>query len=275
MRAKLRKAGNALIRSAPVQHALWRANSSLENVFHCCVQKTASQWVRKILSSREVYLATGLAPFRYGHDPRPLDKRNFESPFPEKTVVSPLYVGYESYLSIPKPYQAAAFFVGRDPRDIVVSWYYSARYSHKPIGPIVEHRRNLERLSKTRGLVYSIEALQATGVWAALESWTQARSDESVRLTSFERLTARSGIEEWSSLFHHLSIDISGSKLKRLLELNSFEALAGRARGEVDHTSHFRSGTPGDWRHHFDDNLEQFFREKTGKGLAKWYYATV
>ena len=44
------------------------------------------------------------------------------------------------------------------------------------------------------------------------------------------------------------------------LRANGFGAKAeGREPGEVDVTSHYRSGTPGDWRTHFtDDHVKRF-----------------
>ena len=53
---------------------------------------------------------------------------------------------------------------------------------------------------------------------------------------------------------------LSGPRLEAIIRANGFGAKAeGREPGEVDVTSHYRSGTPGDWRTHFtDDHIKRF-----------------
>src|SRR5436309_346448 len=88
--------------------------SELRNVYHGCVHKTGSQWIRKVLADPEVYRVTGLRTYAYA--PRlPDASKNrgyrglrFEAPFPQHTIVSPLYIHFESFLAIPKPW-------GREP----------------------------------------------------------------------------------------------------------------------------------------------------------------
>jgi hypothetical protein len=54
------------------------------------------------------------------------------------------------------------FHVVRDPRDIVVSAYYSHLYSH-PVGggwpELIEHRKNLQNSSKDKGLFLEMDFL--------------------------------------------------------------------------------------------------------------------
>jgi hypothetical protein len=53
---------------------------------------------------------------------------------------------------------------------------------------------------------------------------------------------------------------LSRERFEAIIRANSFGAkAAGRAPGEVDVTSHYRSGTPGDWRTHFtDEHIARF-----------------
>src|SRR5690606_8038908 len=56
-----------------------RYRSPVDNIYHCCVWKTASQWVRNVLSATDVYRYCGLLPYAYemqeGRDFRDLQVR--------------------------------------------------------------------------------------------------------------------------------------------------------------------------------------------------------
>src|SRR5919202_344423 len=100
-RAKAMFAENR-VRLVPVTH-----RTELRNVYHCCVHKTGSQWIRKILADPAVYRVTGLRTYACG--PRlPADRKDrsypefrFERAFPQRRIVSPLYIGHESFSAIP------------------------------------------------------------------------------------------------------------------------------------------------------------------------------
>ena len=91
--------------------------------------------VKAIASDMEVSAdktidATGCYVFPGGIDPRKMTEIRFEAPLPPGTIVSPLYLDYPGFRSIPKPDSYRAFFVMRDPRDILVSWYLSIKHYH-------------------------------------------------------------------------------------------------------------------------------------------------
>src|SRR5215212_3669825 len=82
-----------LRRAVGTRHA-----TDVENIFHCCVHKTASQWVRKILADERTYKYSGLEAYNYqrdwpgGVDTRPITERKFTEPFPTHTIVTPIYI---------------------------------------------------------------------------------------------------------------------------------------------------------------------------------------
>lgn len=60
----------------------------------------------------------------------------------------------------------------------------------------------------------------------------------------------------------------------QIIQDNSFERISGgRRKGEENVDSHFRKGVAGDWRNHFDAEVEAHFRRRTGDLLARLGYA--
>ena len=74
---------------------------------------------------------------------------------------------HEGFAALPKPEPWRAFFVLRDPRDVVVSWYFSSIGSHPTNSSrgMQRAREHLAALDEEQGLIDSIRRLAA--VWAA------------------------------------------------------------------------------------------------------------
>ena len=269
--SRLRDAGRHLV---PV-----REHSSAINIYHCCVHKTASQWLRKIFDDVETWRYSGLHAYHYqtemrgGFDGRRLSERSFDESFPEGTIVSPLYLDHPNYARIPKPDDHRTFFVSRDPRDVLVSWYFSTRYSHGKMGNVSEMRGSLERCSEREGLCLMIEHLERFGLFGSLASWIAAARDGNVHLVRFEELTGAAKLPIFAGLFRHLDIRMPEGVLAGVLDRYSFARLAGRTQGEEDQRSHYRKGTPGDWENHFDDQVARRFEQAAGDLVGELGYA--
>lgn len=184
------------------------------------------------------------------------------------------------------PYRG--FHVIRDPRDVAVSCYFSHRYSHRLdeqwLG-LADRRAHLTRLSPDEGLLHEIEQLD--GQFACMRSWRY--DDPDVLELTMETLTADPyqhllrifrflgllDTERFSLARRAVSVlakglrtaeGITGDRItfpfgprriaaERLLGIawdHEFEKIAGgRSPGNEDPLSHYRKGTPGDWRNHF------------------------
>src|SRR5688572_25796569 len=249
-----------------------RHTSCATNVYHCCVQKTASQWVRGLLQDKRTYKYSGLKVFNYEErlaekvDSRPLTARTFDEPFPKDTIVTPIYINQEGLKSIRKPKDFRAFFVMRDPRDIVVSRYFSFKVSHPVIGNISTVRQDLNTMSEEEGMAYTIDQLVKRGLFEALRSWSKiSPADKELAAFRYEDLTDSNQFETWQRVFAHCDIQMPASVLRELLERNSFTALTkGRERGAEDVQAHLRKGVHGDWKNHFSPAVEKKFRDATG-----------
>lgn len=252
--------------SGPVLH-----RSAAANVFHLCVHKTGSQWIRLLLSEPRTYRYSGLTHFHYqshlpgGVDPRRITERAFTRAFPPGTVASPVYIDHAHYAAIPKPASARAFFVMRDPRDITVSWFYSMKLSHGRFPGLEGIRGRLKDTELADGVTIAIDDLQERGLFDALRSWGRMPAEKSVRIVRYEDLIGPRQAEVFGEILAHCDIAMPDDVLRGLLEDGSFERLSGgRAPGEEDPASHFRKGIAGDWRNAFNDKAIEHFRKVTG-----------
>jgi hypothetical protein len=248
-------------------------------VYHCCIHKTGSQWIKAVLSDETISRHSGLKPYSYqqqlpgGVDAREIRARTFSTPFPVGTIVTPLYIGYDNYLDIPKPGRYRSFFVMRDPRDVVVSWYFSMKHSHAENPGVRRHREALGDRSVRGGLEYATDHLARGGSFAALDSWTEAEAvDEHVLLVRFEDLIGVDGTETFGRLLAHCDIRVSPADLRDCLARHSFARLSGRDPGMEDEAAHYRKGIAGDWRNHFDAPLKAWFDERTNHVVARLGY---
>lgn len=256
-----------------------RHKSSALNVYHCCVQKTASKWLEIIFSDPRTYKYSGLVHYNYAKtfygdfDIVQGKPTSFTDMLPQNVIVSPIYIDFQNYLTIPKPERFKTFFIARDPRDVVVSWYFSVRYSHRPVGRISEHREVLNDMPVSEGLLYSIDYLDEYGLFGALRSWADAPAkDPNVLLIRFEDMTAPSNLEVFRKVFSHCDIQMPDKVLSQLLDDHSFEKLSGRKRGEEDQHTHYRKGVAGDWQNHFDDAITERFKAVTNNLVVQLAY---
>ena len=258
--------GRRLVHSAGLVSLVVR-RSPYTNVYHCCTQRTASQWLRSVFSDPIVYRYTGLRVFPY--DELGLRYASFDGPLPERTFAAHLYVSYPVYLAIPKPDTYKAFFVMRDPRDAVVSWYYAARYSHRPVDPIPRMRAHLQGLDPSEGQRYVIDRLAEWGSFDVQRSWVgAAEGGDRVRLFRYEDL-ARDNRSFLRDLFDYLDVWMPKQAFARLCDRRGFAVhTGGRSQGEEDPQAHYRKGVAGDWRTHFDQATMDHFRRVTGDLLT-------
>jgi hypothetical protein len=235
--------------------------SPYQNVYYCCTQRTGSQWFKKILRDPAFYRYTGLRVWHYGE--LGLRQARFDGPLPEGTIGTHLYIGYPTYLSIPKPERYRTFFILRDPRDVAVSWYFAARYSHGRIDPIPRLRRDLEKLSLEDGLKYSIDSLEEFGLFWAQKSWMEA-DEGRARIFRYEDFS-RDNRKFLQDLLGYIDASLPENVFAALYERHAFKQITGgREAGVEDRHDHYRKGVAGDWRNYFDDSLRAYFRAATG-----------
>lgn len=193
---------------------------------------------------------------------------------PHKTIGTHLYINYATYLNIPKPSSYKTFFVLRDPRDAVISWYFSAKYSHVLISVIPELRRDLEKLDFNNGLKYIIDRLEEFGYFEAQKSWMNIKQEQqNIAIFRYEDLVI-SNNSFLRKLLDYLDIKIPEAEFTALCDRHKFEAITkGRAQGEENINSHYRKGISGDWKNYFDSSTLNYFDQVTGDLLDTLGYS--
>lgn len=201
------------------------------------------------------------------------------------------------------------FHIIRDPRDLVVSGYFSHLKTHA-IGDwtnLETHRSALTSMEKDEGLLKEFEF---SAMWLRhLDEWNY--DDPNIFETKMETLTA-DPLNEWRRVVQFLGLydekfeptavnkamfdgfafvnratkywnlpealrpnksGLSEWALNQILDNYSFKKMSkGRKVGEENTDSHYRKGKAGDWRNHFSERHKDLFKEKYGRLLIKLGY---
>lgn len=198
----------------------------------------------------------------------------------------------------------------RDPRDILVSSYFSHLLSHPLSGwpALAEHRAELSRLSQADGLYRELDCRESQ--FAAMLAWDY--SQPNILELRFEQLVADpyetlleilrffqlvdEGEDRYARaiwLFALRTRQAMEGRIRRRLPLpwaprripverlfrivyeNSFaRKTGGRRRGVEDPSSHYRRGTAGHWQEYFDERIKAGFKERYQPLLDKLGYAS-
>jgi hypothetical protein len=206
------------------------------------------------------------------------------------------------------------FHVIRDPRDIVVSGYFSHRYSH----PVSEHespwlwtyREHLNSLpDQESGLLAEIEFCST--YFARLRNWTY--ENPNILEVRYETLIS-DPLATFAQVYRFLGVSIlpftplrlvqAGGNLtlcalqkfirrssdrplmlksetlpeqalRWMLQRHSFERKSGgRNRGAEDIKHHYRKGVAGDWHNYFTPKVKDAFKQRYPDLLTKLNYET-
>jgi len=204
------------------------------------------------------------------------------------------------------------FHIIRDPRDIVVSAYFSHLNSHPTDNwpELIGYRAQLQKLSKDDGLLLEMEVRRKQ--FEQLCAWDYAQEnvlelkmedvianpyDQMVRALLFiqaatentplkTRLLAAvaSGVRDLGYVYRIPSLFVPNYVLPKLpvefllgyiYESRFSEMAKGRARGTEDSCSHYRKGVAGDWANHFKPQHKEYFKKNYNDVLLKLGYEST
>jgi hypothetical protein len=133
------------------------------------------------------------------------------------------YLPAECMMPILKRPDCRAFFVVRDLRMLLQSWYVSTRYTHEENEEIGRRRRAMASMSDVEGLMYMLDRFDEVAEVA--KSWLRLASADNIRVVRFEELTGRNGIMVWSDVLRFCDIAIPSDVLRLLADFYSHNRL--------------------------------------------------
>lgn len=226
--------------------------SEHSSIIHFSLNKAATQHTKNVLS--RVSKMNGIKPVH-------INEYAFFTEFPYLTSVPPGSMSDYAHIFRPKGFLYSAFggmvhgikdleqykviLMIRDPRDILVSWYYSLAFSHSiPPQTSNRHQEYLENRRKARGITVDEHVLQESErVFTILDTYRNELLEpySHVVLTSYEEMTS-----DYSAWLHKLlkacDLEIPPIVFQQLLEENR-----QLQPDEEDKHQHIRKGKPGDY----------------------------
>jgi hypothetical protein len=248
------------------------------SIYHCCIQKTASQWLKCIFSDPLIFQRTAMkinTPTQnfIGSGIKGL---NLLDPIFRNAIVSPLYIRYEDFCQIYKPENYKAFFVMRDPRDFLISLYFSIRFSHPEAPYLVKQRAIVSNMDQDEGILYIMGKIHGEyhDTYFTMREWFwEGSKDPNIMICRYEDLIGPDKLKWFIDIFNHIELGIDEKHIKKLLDKYRFEKLTGgRKQGNEDPKHHFRKGVSGDWKNYFTGKHKKAFKEAAGQLLIDLGY---
>jgi hypothetical protein len=253
--------------------------SKFDYLFHCTVPKAGSTWFSSLFSHPWVQEASSLTPVNFGYwligqtGTNALERLNgppvtISEQFGSRVALSPVYCtpGYFLQLADGLPHSVAVAVL-RDPRDLIVSEYFSVKHSHPVNGQTLQSVRDeLQSVGVRDGLNTIMRINLEIPYHAGMADWMRlATEDARVLVVKFEDVFGSRQAEAVRRVFEHCDIHLEGPRLRELLQAFSFEAFSGgRKPGTEDPSAHWRKGVAGDWKLYFDDATRRTYVDMFG-----------
>ncbi|UCG13681.1 MAG: sulfotransferase domain-containing protein [Deltaproteobacteria bacterium] len=244
----------------------WNARRTLGpkvNCYYLGHHKCATNWIRRFL-----WHVCELTRFNYevhGGD------QSSNISLPDRRYTFYLYVNSNPQHLDSVPEECPGFHLFRDPRDVLISDYYSRRYSHR-----VEHgwaqdlRECLNTSSLEDGLLHMLDH---TAYYKQIEGWRFGGRPNILEVKYEDLLNDERRV--FGKILQHLQIGLPENHLRKIIARCSFKVLSGgRERGQEDPTHHFRKGVAGNWKEYFSrfDSVQRAFYSRYGHLLPALGY---
>jgi len=175
--------------------------------------------------------------------------------------------------SLMKDLNFRGFHVVRDPRDVLVSAYYSHVKTHPTESwPQLEQVRPFLEAAEFEDALF-IEIGFVPDVFRRLREWQL--NDPRVMDLRLEDIS-KDPVNTLRKAYTFIGLfdaGLSEEAYLRVMDERSFEKLSGgRKKGEEDTSSHFRKGVHGDWKNAFTDRHIRYFKRAMNDILVKYGY---
>lgn len=203
----------------------------IATIFLASSPKAGSQWTKALFDHPIVAAHTRLfsMPQREYQNEKPYR-------FPAGTIVPGFYVGYDHYLTFPKPLPYRTVYVFRDPRSLAVSAYYSALKTHRIIGDLAPIREKLQNMSFDEGLLWYTGLLdfrlKEMATWAGVQDpmvlFCKLEEIEADPRGNVDRILKHCGVHLTEVEFEQVLADVDRENLQK-------KDLAGRSDASESH----------------------------------------
>lgn len=155
------------------------------------------------------------------------------------------------------------FYVYREPREYIMSTYYSWMFSH-PGGH--EKRNFIKSLNKEEGLKYIIDQTKEWNEWDMIRSWGLCDDNKIIKLKFEEIFGTDEKQNRMIELFNEkMGLSLSNKQLTTLKNNMKYSNFSGgRKQGEKNNKHHYRSGGELTWKNEMSDNVLSHFYKVTG-----------
>lgn len=252
------------------------------SILHFSVNKAATQHIKKVL--RKLALNNGLKPVHlheyafFTNEPY-LDQLSsnemaaYQHLFRPEGFLYSVFGGLITHIDDIKSYKI--LLTVRDPRDILVSSYFSMAYSHR-LPPEGNEKRDIMLARRKKIREQSIdeyilqEQYRIKDTFLAYYHGLITKCDnEQLALLKYEEMTADYG--SWlDSLASQLPLDISQSLREQLIAANKQKA---KEAGSEDKYRHRRKGRPGDYKEKLQDKTIQTLNKNLEPVLKAFGYS--
>jgi len=253
-------------------------HSKYTNIYHFALQKTGTQWTFDLLSDPVVYKYSGMTTEKFNAPRRKSQSHPVKlgnKKYKKNKIITGIGGTYENYIKdIPKnDNKNAVFFVVRDPREMIVSWYFSTKENHlvDSASMMAVHRKRLNNINKKSGIKYTIDLFDWKGKFDVMRSWMNKGKKENIKIINFEKMVSERE-NKLNELFDFLDIKIPKCKIKKMARDYSFENLTGRKKGEEDKSSHMRSGGKKTWEKHISQYNYDYMMDLAGDIVKEYEY---
>jgi len=260
--------------------------------------KCASSWISNILI--HVCLELGV---KYNHFHSSDDFNNDMQNYLSQNQIDIFGYGNANYDKVKDMKNIIGFHIYRDPRDLLISAYFSHLNSHPTdIWPeLINHRKQLEELSVEEGLLaeldFNNQIFDEISKWdysdsrflnVKMESLTKEPYSGFLDIFSFIGLLDESDFRLSSRLnywirsrVNRLTSFTSFAKMKKIpapqllsiVYMRRFSKMAGgRKKGVEEKNSHYRSGVAGDWKKYFSEDIKTVFKQRHGQLMINLGY---
>ena len=269
----LRKRFNVELKLIAGKH---RNNNPHPSIIHFSLNKAATQYTKKIL--RECVIGNGMVPVH-------INEYAFYTKFPYLTGLKTDEMVNFSHIFKPNGYFYSAFggfvpgisdldkykviLMVRDPRDILVSWYYSIAFSHS-IPPITSNRHEEYIRKRKNAQEITIDDHVISESDRVLNILNRYQNEllvpyPHVHLTSYEKMT--SNFEGWlKGLLDASELEISSHTFQKLVEDN--KQLQPK---EENIYKHIRKGKPGDYLDKLQPETIEYLNNKFSPILETYH----